>query len=459
MDGTAPPKPRSVQLRPVAAVDGPALCGWGQLGVPGRERLGEDLEAVTRGAVLTRGLGRSYGDSALPPPSRHEVAGSRLADRILAFDPDTGRIRVEAGVSLGTLVWTFLPRGFFLPVSPGTQFVTVGGAVASDVHGKNHHVAGCFGEHVEALRIRVADGRIVDCSPSRHPDLFFATLGGMGLTGHILEVAFRMQKVPSGWIFHEAERIADVETFVDRLQEAADTWPMTMGWVDCATRGRGLGRGILQRGRWADPTEAPPVPPAPLPDRVVPVRFPDWAINRLTTRLFNELYYRKQIPRSTWGIVHPERFFYPLDALRKWYRLYGPRGFTQYQCVLPKQDAPVRARRFLELLTRRGGASPLCVIKDCGPEGRGMLSFPMEGISIAVDLWIDDRTQSLVDALNEFVIEAGGRIYLTKDALTRPEHFRAMEPRLPAFLEVRRRWDPNLSIRSHQSVRLFGDPP
>ncbi|RMG95279.1 MAG: FAD-binding oxidoreductase [Deltaproteobacteria bacterium] len=454
-DGTA----RGVGLSPVAALDPPRLSGWGQLGVRARERLDEDLVRLTERAVLSRGLGRSYGDSALPPPSCDEVAGTRLADRILAFDPGTGRIRVEAGVSIGTLVWTFLPRGFFPPVTPGTQFVTVGGAVASDVHGKNHHVAGCFGAHVDELRIRVADGRIVDCSRTRHPDLFRATLGGMGLTGHVLEVAFRMERVPSGWVFHEAERIDDVETFVARLEEAAAAWPMTMGWVDCATRGRGLGRGILQRGRWADPTEAPPSPPSPLPERVVPFSMPNWAINRLTTRIFNELYYRKQIPRSTWGIVHPERFFYPLDALRHWYRLYGPRGFTQYQCVLPKPNAPVKARRFLELLTSRGGASPLCVIKDCGPQGEGILSFPMEGISIAVDLWIDDRTQSLVDALNEYVIDAGGRIYLTKDALTRPEHFRAMEPRLPEFEAVRRAWDPDLTIRSHQSVRLFGDPP
>ncbi len=446
-------------LRPVASLSPPALSGWGQLGVPGRERLDENLARVTRGAVLTRGLGRSYGDSALPPPSHREVAGTRLADRILAFDPDTGWIRTEAGVSLGTLVWTFLPRGFFPPVTPGTQFVTVGGAVASDVHGKNHHVAGCFGEHVASLRIRVADGRVVDCGPDRHPDLFYATLGGMGLTGHILEVTFRMAKIPSGWVFHEAERIADVETFVARLQEAAGTWPMTMGWVDCATRGHGLGRGILQRGRWCEPSEAPPVPPAPLPRRTVPVRLPNWALNRWTTRIFNELYYRKQIPRATWGVLHPERFFYPLDALRKWYRLYGSRGFTQYQCVLPDRDAPERARQFLEVLTSRQGASPLCVIKDCGPQGRGMLSFPMKGISIAVDLWMDERTQALVDALNEFVIDAGGRIYLTKDALTRPEHFRAMEPRLSSFLAVRRAWDPTLSIRSHQSVRLFGDPP
>ncbi len=408
---------------------------------------------------LSRGLGRSYGDSSLPPPGQPEVAGTRLADRILAFDPTTGRIRVEAGFSLAELVRLLLPRGFFTPVTPGTQFVTVGGAVASDIHGKNHHVAGCFGEHVRSLRMLLADGREVTCSAEEHRDLFLATLGGMGLTGHILEVEFDLERVPSPWIFQEAERIPDVETFVARLQEAAATWPMTVGWVDCVSRGRSLGRGILQRGRWADPTEAPPAPPRPLGRKSVPFTFPNWVLNTWTTRAFNALYYWKQVPRSTWEVMHPERFFYPLDAVRSWYRVYGRRGFTQYQCVLPHADAPARARAFLELLTARGGATPLCVIKDCGPEGRGMLSFPMRGISIAVDLWVDARTQSLVDALNEFVIEAGGRIYLTKDAFTRPEHFRAMEPRLPAFLEVRRRWDPDGRLRSAQSVRLLGDTP
>ncbi len=435
------------------------LTGWGQWGVLGHECRSEDLARITEGAVLTRGLGRSYGDSSLPPPGVSSVAGSVLADRILSFDPDSATIRAEAGLSLAELIRLYLPRGFFSPVTPGTKFVTLGGAVASDVHGKNHHVAGCFGEHVCALRMRLADGRIVECGPEQYRDLFLATIGGMGLTGHILEVEFRMDRVSSPWILQEAERVPNVETFVEKLQEAAHAWPMTMGWVDCVSRGPGLGRGVLQRGRWAHPSEAPPRFPEAPHKLAVPFNLPSWLINAWTTRVFNGLYYWSQIPRNTWGVVHPDPFFYPLDAIHHWYRLYGRRGFTQYQCVLPNPDAPGLARAFLELLTSRGGATPLCVIKDCGPQGRGMLSFPMRGISIAVDLWVDDQTQSLVDALNEFVIAAGGRIYLTKDTFTRAEHFRAMEPRLDAWQAVRRAYDPEGRIRSAQSVRMLGDSP
>jgi hypothetical protein len=236
------------------------LSGWGRVPVPGREVRSEDLDALTRDAVLCRGLGRSYGDSSLPPLSRPVVAGTSLADRILAFDPATGLLRAEAGFSLFDLNRTFLPRGFCAPVAPGTQFITLGGMVAADVHGKNHHRDGCFGRHVRRLRMRVADGTIVQCSPEHECDLFHATLGGMGLTGHILEVDCGLMPIPSPWIWHESERIADIDRFIEALKVAGPSWPYTMGWIDCLSRGRGLGRGILLRGRWAERAEAPPPP-------------------------------------------------------------------------------------------------------------------------------------------------------------------------------------------------------
>jgi decaprenylphospho-beta-D-ribofuranose 2-oxidase len=433
------------------------LCGWGRVPVPATERRSEDLVALTRDAVLSRGLGRSYGDSSLPPPSRPRAANTTLGDRILSFDAQTGRLRAEAGLSVLELNRLFLRRRFFIPVSPGTQFVTLGGMVAADVHGKNHHVDGCFGAHVLALRLRVADGRIVDCGPEHEAELFRATLGGMGLTGHILEVEFRMGRIPSPWIWAETERVADIDAFIAGLKAAAKAWPYTMGWIDCLKRGRHLGRGILMRGRWAEPGEAPPEPPVPRSRPTVPFVLPFSMVSRPTVRTFNSLYY--WLPRRTRGLQHPEPFFYPLDVVADWNRLYGPRGFTQYQCVLPESAGGGAARRFLETLTRRGGASMLCVIKDCGPEGQGLLSFPKAGISIALDIPITDGTQALVDALNDEVIAAGGRIYLAKDAFTRAEHFRAMESRLPAWLRVRRLWDPENLIKSAQSVRLFGDPP
>ena len=442
-----------------ARTEASTLQGWGMVPAPGREIRDENLERATAHTGLSRGLGRSSGDSSLPPPGVTEVTGTVLADRILAFDAEEQRIRVEAGFPLHELIRLFLPRGLFTPVTPGTKFVTVGGMVASDVHGKNHHRNLCFGEHVRELTMRLADDSIVTCGPETMPDLFWATVGGMGLTGHILEVEFDLERAASPWIFREQERIADVETFILALKEAGRHWPYTVGWIDCVSGGQNLGRGILDRGRWAHAAEAPRVPP-PLPGKLtVPWMAPNWALNWWTARIFNALYYWKQIPRRTWGLTTPDQFFYPLDAIHHWNRLYGRRGFTQYQCVLPETDAPRAARQFLEILTHHGGASPLCVIKDCGPQGRGLLSFPFRGISIAVDLWLDDRTQALVDRLNDFVVEAGGRIYLTKDTLTRPDHFAAMYgARLEAFQAVRHRHDPDRRFRSAQSVRVLGDP-
>jgi FAD/FMN-containing dehydrogenase len=429
------------------------ITGWGQVGVPGREVRGEDLETLTRDAVLTRGLGRSYGDSALPPPGVERVVGTRLADRILAFDPETGLLRAEAGLSLLDLKRIFLPRGFFTPVSPGTQHVTLGGMVASDVHGKNHHVHGTVGRHVRAMRMRVADGRVLEVTRESHSDLFRATLGGMGLTGHVLEVELTLERIQSPWIWQKAVRVRDIDEMAEKLKEAAAEWPMTVAWVDTLARGRQAGRGILTMGRWAAPDEAPKEPPRTRRGPAVPFRLPSFSINDLTTRLFNAVYFRKPLRQ---GVEHPDPFFYPLDGIRDWYRLYGRAGMTQHQCVLP-DDAPAGSlRRYVELLSARGGTSPVCVIKDCGPEGEGVLSFPRRGMSVALDFPLRSRTQALVDELNRFVIDVGGRIYLTKDALTRAEDYRAMDPRVDEFLAIRRRWDPEGRLQSAQSLRLFG---
>ena len=432
------------------------LSGWGRVPtVPGVEIRSENLEQLTRNLPLARGLGRAYGDAALPAPGDFAIAGTTLADRIITFDSTSALLTVEAGVSLDDICRLFLPRGFFTPVTPGTRFVTVGGMVAADVHGKNHHRDGGFGEHVVSLRVRVGDGRVVSCSRMEYEDLFRATIGGMGLTGAILEVTFRLSRVPSPWIYEERQRIGNVDEFVDALKIAAPAWPMTVGWIDGLSRGPGMGRGVLFCGRWAEAGEAPPQKPPPLRQVSVPVDFPEMALSPLTVRAFNALTYQRYSAGRHGSIVHPYTYFYPLDRIAHWTRLYGRRGFTQYQCVLPHAAGRDAVRQCLDLLTRTGGAF-LGVIKDCGPEGTGMLSFPLPGISLALDIPMRDTTQSLIDAMNELVITAGGRIYLAKDALTRPQHFRAMERRLDAFLAVRQRYDPDRRIRSAQSVRLFG---
>lgn len=435
------------------------LSGWGcHPVVQGYEISGEDLEAITRTVVLTRGLGRSYGDAALPPPGGHPVAVSTRADRILAFDPATGILRAEAGLSLAGLNRAFLRRGWFPPASPGTQFVTLGGLVAADVHGKSHHREGCFGEHVTGLKMRVGDGRVLEVREASEPELFRATLGGMGLTGHILEVEFRMQRITSPWIWAESERFEDLGALIAALGEAGASWPYTVAWVDLLGGGAVRGRGILEKGRWAERSEAPAGHPPAKRSFSVPLTCPDWLLSSRVVTPLNAVRYWLQGPRVKRGIVHPASFFYPLDSLGNWNRLYGSRGFTQYQAVLPWRSGACAYERVLGAAERMGATPFLCVLKDFSDEGRGSLSFPKPGLSIVLDMPIrEHHTQAVVDAVNDVVAGEGGRVYLAKDALTRAEHFRAMEPRLDHWLEVRRKWDPRGAIRSALSVRLFGD--
>lgn len=438
------------------------ISGWGHYPtVVGREVYGENLEELTRGAVLSRGAGKSYGDASLPPRgASRPVVNTVLADRILSFDPETGVIRVEAGLFLRRLHHVFIPRGWFTPVTPGTQLLTIGGMVASDVHGKGHHVDGCFGEHVLALKLRVADGRIVECSDEEERDLFRATLGGMGLTGHILEVEFRLRRIPSPWIFQESRRLRDIDEVVDQLKQASERWPATMCWVDCFSSGAALGRGILMAGRWAEPEEAAGRRYREIPNLLsVPFLVPAWVPRAWGVRAFNGFYYWLHGERVKHGLVHPYAFYYPLDVVADWNRLYGPRGFTQYQCVLPVQAGNPVLRRLLELLQQRRSVPFLNVVKDCGAEGKGTLSFPKPGVSFALDIPVEEHTQRVVDEVNELVLSEGGRVYLAKDAFTREEHFRAMEPRLAEFERVRRAWDPEGRLKSAQSVRMLGDAP
>ncbi len=439
------------------------LSGWGRYPrVHGRETTGDSLLRLSDGAVLSGGLGRAYGDAGLPPPNaQRPLLRTTHADRLLRFDPTTAVLRAEAGVCLADLIHVFLPRGFFTPVSPGTAFVTLGGMVAADIHGKNHHVAGSFGEHVRSLRIRTGDGKIRDIGPDREPELFAATLGGMGLTGHILEVEFQLERVPSPWIVEERHMVSSVEELIPRLSEVGREWPMTVAWLDTAQRGAALGRGSLWIGRWASRDEAPARAFPGIRERIeVPFELPSGLLNPTTLGWANSVWYRAQYLKQGRSLASPQQFFYPLDAVRSWPRAYGRRGFTQYQCVLPSEPAVFRS--FLELFQRMGGCSFVTVVKDCGPEGRGMLSFPKPGTSIALDIPIKPpsstpSTQQLVDRLNAFTLDHGGRIYLAKDAFTRAEDFRAMYPRFDEWTRVRRKFDPEGKLGSAMSLRLMGD--
>jgi len=431
------------------------LRGFGQVpAVDAWELRSDSLAAITEQAVLSRGLGRSYGDAALPPAdATRPVATTDLADRMLEFDAERGLLRAEAGLSLAELARVFLPQGWFTPVSPGTAHVTLGGMVAADVHGKNHHCAGTLGRHVERLRMRVASGRVLDVSRHEEPELFRATLGGMGLTGHILEVTLRLERVPSAWIWRESEQVPDSEALLRSLAEAGRDWPMTVAWLDAS---HPRGRGIVMRGHWAAVEEAPRTQPRPPRAPEIPFGLPRGVVNRHTLRIANALWYAAHGRRPRIGLVTPHAWFWPLDALRGWPRVYGPRGFTQYQCVVPPD--PALLAELLACFRQAGGASFVTVLKDFGEQAEGLLSFPKPGLTLSLDIPIQPiRTRALVDALNERVIARGGRIYLAKDAFTRPEHFRAMYPELRAWLEVRHKWDPERRIASAQSRRLLGD--
>ena len=431
------------------------LRGWGRSGVPGREVLSEDLESLTVGAVLTRGLGRAYGDAALPPEGVEEVAGSRRANRILGLDEATGMLRAEAGLSLLDLNRLLLPQGWFVPVSPGTQHVTLGGMVAADVHGKNHHRSGTIGRHVSSLRLRVPDGRVLEVSREVEAELFRATLGGMGLTGHVLEVALAMEPVPGSSIVSESRRFPRLEPLAEALVASGREWPLTAAWVDGLATGASLGRGVLLVGRWAEDGEAPDSTRDSGPLVSVPMDAPSFLLNRASVGAFNALYYRRhsRLPRRV--AVSYESFFYPLDVVGSWNRLYGRRGFTQYQCVIPRERGIDGLVRFWRRMHELGGWPFLVVLKDFGAEGEGILSFPRPGFTLALDFPLGAGTGALVAGLNREARTLGGRIYLAKDALSTAEDFLAMEgERVQRFREVKRRWDPQNRVRSRLSDRL-----
>ena len=435
------------------------VAGWGRHPVcRAAVARPERLRLPRAGRVLPRGLGRSYGDAAVPASAQTLVLETVRADRILAFEPSTGALTCEAGLSLAEILRVFVPRGWFTPVSPGTKFVTLGGCVASDVHGKNHHRDGSFGGFVSRLVLETADGRLVECGPDRERELFLATVGGMGLTGLITEATIRLKPIETPWMFVETEPAAGLTEMLDRLRHSGKDWPYTVGWIDCLATGSGLGRGIVIRGRHASRDEAPGLRLRESTARAVPFDGPAWLLSPTLMRAFNTAYYQIQCRRTGGRFVSQDAFFYPLDSLRDWNRLYGRHGFLQYQCVVPRAAGAPVLSEMLDCLSRAGAASFLAVIKDLGPESDAYLSFPLEGTTLALDLpYRGPATEALVHQLNATVIRAGGRIYLAKDAATRREDFERMVPRLPEWRRVRDRWDPEHRFGSALSARLLGD--
>ncbi|MBD3411348.1 MAG: FAD-binding protein [Ignavibacteriales bacterium] len=402
--------------------------------------------------MIPQGLARSYGDSAIG----EAILSTLKNNRVLAFDERRGVVRVESGVSLAELVEIFAPRGWFLPTTPGTKFVTVGGAIASDVHGKNHHVAGNFSRHVVEMDVALADGAVVTCSPEREPNLFHATAGGMGLTGVVLEATIQLQPIETVFIAQETVKAANLDEIMTIFEESA-SYSNSVAWIDCLAKGASQGRSLMMRGEHAKRDELPERrDPLWLKEKgtiAVPFNFPGFALNSLSIKLFNELYYRKAPSGLDTSIVDLETFYYPLDAVHRWNRIYGKRGFTQYQFVLPKSESREGLKKILGRIAESGQGSFLAVLKLCGKE-TGLISFPMEGYSLALDFPITRNLFPLLDELDEMVHERGGRIYLTKDVRLSAESFDRGYPNADLFRELKRRYDPDGVFQSRQSKRL-----
>lgn len=391
-----------------------------------------------RAPMLPYACGRSYGDSCLNDGGL--ILDVRRLDRLMAFDAETGLLRCEAGVTLAAILALVVPRGWFLPVVPGTRWVSVGGAIANDIHGKNHHRAGTFGAHVTRLELLRSTGERTVCGPG--DERFQATVGGLGLTGLILWAEIRLKRIPGPGITMERIRFPGLETFFELTRED-HRFEYTVAWVDCLARGRRLGRGIYMRGDHAAMEGAVPSPLRP-PRVSVPLNAPGALLNGVTLGLFNEAYYRGQLRARRRVALPYAPFFFPLDAVGDWGRLYGPNGFVQYQCVVPDVPGGGPIRAIFERISRSGEPASLAVLKRFGHlRSPGLLSFPREGMTLAVDFALRGRcTLALLDSLDAIVRESGGAVYPAKDARMSAESFRAFFPGLDRFVVQR---DPKFS--------------
>jgi len=420
---------------------GRALTATGDLARPERARALDSLLADAMAPAI--GMRRSYGDAALNSGGR-AIDMTRL-DRMLAFDPATGILEVEAGARIGEIAAVFAPRGWLPPVMPGTGFATVGGCIAQDVHGKNHHHMGSFCEHVTALRLRQA-ARIVDVTPDKTPALFRATAGGLGQTGVILSAKIRLLPCKGDVMVVTERRIAGWDEFLSLLDRSTATY--TVGWVDATATGAALGRGILEEGETGSG-----LVPKRVRYRKVPFDAPAFALAAPVVRAFNGLYYRR-VPATGRTLVKPiGDFFFPLDKIHDWNRLYGKRGFHQFQCVVPIAAAP-SLRAMLETIANSGLASPLAVLKRMGPGRAGYLSFPMEGYTLAVDFPNRAEARELIKRLEDMTVAAGGRLYFAKDGLARGTDVLGMYPELGLWRKETAKADPKGALMTDLIRRL-----
>jgi decaprenylphospho-beta-D-ribofuranose 2-oxidase len=410
--------------------------------------------------MIVRGQGRSYGDAAMLQTGL--VMLSQRLDRFISFDEQKGLLTAEAGTTLAEVLRTFVPRGWFPSVVPGTKFVSLGGAVAADIHGKNHHRDGSIGSHVSQFEIILADGSRKTCAAVSEEELFWATVGGMGLTGILTEVTIELIAVESPFMIVQHHQARNLDESLKMFEDRAYDDHYTVAWIDCFAKGSSLGRGILIRGHHAKQSDLPEAfqikdESLCVPQQNYNLKFdlPSWLLNPFSVALFNETYYRWQGRRKEPFIQRYDNFFFPLDRIENWNRLYGKRGFLQYQCVLPARDAPRSLQFLLEELVRSRRPSFLSVLKRFGPANAGLLSFPLEGYTLTLDFPVNDPDLfAFLDRLDEIVLSSGGRVYLAKDARLRAETFRTMYKRLNDWQRVKSRVDPGNRFDSDLARRL-----
>lgn len=409
--------------------------------------------------LIARGMGRSYGDASLAPAGSL-VVGTRWQNKFLAFDRAQGLLTAQAGVTLGEIIDVTVPAGWFLSVTPGTRHVSLGGALASNIHGKNHHAVGAIVQFVESLRVLTEQG-VFDCSRTQHAELFFATVGGYGLTGLITQATLRLKKIETAWIDARFVKVPDLDTAMAVSLELEKQFEYSVVWIDSLARGKHFGRGIVMAGNHAKLSDlagaaaaAQPLHNAWSPTLSAPRKFPGWVLNNATNRVFNFAYAHRFPGREARQLVRFEPWFFPLDRVAGWNRFYGGRGFVEYQCALPLATAAAGGRELLERIRRAGLGSFLSVFKRIGDDA-AMLPFAMPGWTLAMDFGVrGPELFPVLDELDKIVLQHGGKIYLSKDARLKADTFRAMYPELPRWMAVVEKFNPARRFQSRLSQRL-----
>ena len=405
------------------------ITNWGNFPVVEKEIKSEDsLQKIkdfvlSHKEVIARGNGRCYGDASLG----ENIFSTKRLNKFIGFDKIEGVLECEAGVLLSDILEISVPQGYFLNVTPGTKFVSVGGAIASDVHGKNHHSEGCFSEYVLEFKLMKENAEVITCSREENTEDFWATVGGMGLTGIILSAKIKLKNIETAYIRQESIKADNLDE-IFQLFEESEGWLYNVAWIDCLQKGENIGRSILMRGYHALREELPPKlhkNPLKNPRKImptIPFYFPSWVLNSFTIKIFNWLYYNKQTKKSVEGFVHYEPFFYPLDVINEWNKIYGKKGFIQYQMVIPKEKGKEGMQKILETIADSGNGSFLAVLKLFGKNNpKAYNSFPMEGYTLALDFKVNNKLKYLVEELDKIVEEFGGRLYLTKDSMSNPK--------------------------------------